>query len=112
MDRSSLSIRLNGGELFVHLEKASFSKELRDAIKAELPEMIVAPVTEERMAFLRSRRLVSTVFSTPYNKSCPLVVETSEGKDRSDSQISAALRGVITALRQAFPSSAKDKRSS
>ena len=112
MNQASLSIRLTEGDLFIHLEKESFSRELRTAIKAQLPEMIVTPITDERMAFLRRCCQVTNVFSTPFNRSCPIVVETAQQRGRSSAEISTALRGVIAAIRRAFPSSAHGERSS
>jgi hypothetical protein len=112
MNQTSLSIRLTEGDLFIHLEKESFSRELRTAIKAQLPEMIVTPITDERMSFLRRRCQVTHVFSTPFHSFCPIVVETAQQRGRSSAEISTALRGVITAFRHAFPSSAQGERAS
>lgn len=102
---STLSIRLSDGDVFVHLDKAAFSPALREAIKAELPEAIVAPITDDRVSFFRAKATVTTLFATPYNSTCPLFVETTAPNERCSNELSGAMRGIIKAMRSLFPPS-------
>lgn len=102
-----LSLRLNEGDMFVRLENESFAPALREALQRELPEVICTPITEDRMAFLRKQRQISSIFTLPFNKECRITVETAQSKERVTDESTSTLRGVITAIREIFPSSLK-----
>ncbi len=99
-----LSVRLAEGDVFIHLEKVAFTAALRQGIKAELPEAIVAQVTDDRLAFLRGQGKATTLFGTPHHQTCPILVETTARGKRSSVEVSKVLRAVITAMRKVIPS--------
>ena len=107
MSRTSLTLRLKDGDMFIHLNNASFSPALREVLREELPDVVCTPITEARMEFLRVQSSVSSIFSIPHNKSCTVQVETAQKKDRSSAESTSALRAIITAIRRTIPSSSK-----
>jgi len=107
-----LSIRLTEGDVFIHLDKVAFSPALRSGIKDELPEAIVAPISDARVSFLRSRVKATTLFGTPHHQTCPILVETTASGKRSSGEVSKILRAVITAMRKVIPSGKDGSRPS
>lgn len=103
----TLSLRLNEGDMFIKLENESFSADVRKALKAHLPEVVCAPISDERIAFLKERRNTMSLFSLPFNTSCPVTVVTTQGRERSSGESTAALRGLLMALREVFKGSPK-----
>ena len=99
---TTLSLRLPEGDMFIRLENESFSPTVRQALREHLPGVLCTPVTDARLAFLRGRRETMSLFSLPFNQVCPVRVETMQGKERSTAEGTAALRGVVMALRDVF----------
>lgn len=103
----SYSLRLNDGDMFIKLENESFSAAVRSAVESHLPEVICAPISEERIAFLKERRNTMSLFSLPFNTACPVTVITTHGRGRASGDCTTALRGVIMALRDVFKKAPK-----
>ncbi len=89
--------------MFIHLDKEELVGPLREGLARELPDTVCAPVSKERLSFLRSVTPVHQVVAVPLDSSTTAVVETNMSLRSAAKESDAALNGVVSALRELVP---------